>query len=53
MGLDFLTVACSWQDNDTCYVVIPSDGQAPVDTTGDTKLPIAMVGRQIILAMGD
>ena len=32
MGLDFLTVACSWQSNDTCYVVIPDDGQAPVDT---------------------
>ena len=32
MGLDFLTVACSWQSNDTCYVVIPNDGQAPVDT---------------------
>jgi hypothetical protein len=32
MGLDSLTVACSWQSNDTCYVVIPNDGQAPVDT---------------------
>src|SRR5262249_20099992 len=32
MGLDLLTVACSWQSKDTCYVVIPNDGQAPVDT---------------------
>ncbi len=32
MGLDLLTVACSWQSNDTCYVVLPNDGQAPVDT---------------------
>jgi hypothetical protein len=32
MGTDFLAVACSWQINDTCYVVIPNDGQALVDT---------------------
>ncbi len=32
MGLDLLTVACSWQSNDTFYVVLPNDGQAPVDT---------------------
>jgi len=32
MGTDLFAVACSWQINDTCYVVIPNDGQAPVDT---------------------
>jgi hypothetical protein len=32
MGLDFLTVACSWQSDNACYIVIPNDGQAPVDT---------------------
>ena len=32
MGLDLLTVACSWQSNGTCYIVLPNDGQASVST---------------------
>jgi len=28
MGTDLFTVACSWQVNGTCYVIIPNDGQA-------------------------
>ena len=32
MGLDILTAACSWRINSTCYVFLPTDGQAPVDT---------------------
>ena len=32
MGLDSLTAACSWRINSTCYVFLPTDGQAPVDT---------------------
>lgn len=32
MGLDLVTVACSWRSNNTCYIVLPNDGQAPVET---------------------
>jgi hypothetical protein len=32
MGTDHLVAACSWQNDGTCYIVIPNDGQAPVDT---------------------
>jgi hypothetical protein len=31
MGLDLLTVACSWQSAGTCHIVIPNDGQTSVD----------------------
>jgi hypothetical protein len=32
MGLDLLTVACSWYSAGTCYIVLPNDGQAPIAT---------------------
>ena len=32
MGLDLLTVACSWVSSGTCYIVLPNDEQAPVAT---------------------
>jgi hypothetical protein len=32
MGLDLLTVACSWRSNGACYIVLPSDGQVSVST---------------------
>jgi hypothetical protein len=31
MGADAIGVACSWQSNGTCYIVLPSDGRAPVE----------------------
>jgi hypothetical protein len=30
MGADAIGVACSWQSNGTCNIVLPSDGRAPV-----------------------
>jgi hypothetical protein len=41
-------VACAWVSNGTCHIVLPSDERAPVRLTGDTKPPIAMVGRPAI-----
>jgi len=32
MGADPISTACSWQSNGTCYIVLPSDGRAPVST---------------------
>ena len=32
MGAELGGVACSWQSNGTCHIVIPSDGLAPVST---------------------
>jgi hypothetical protein len=32
MGADVLGVACSWQSDNTCYIVLPNDEQAPVAT---------------------
>jgi hypothetical protein len=32
MGADLLGVACSWQSNGTCYIVVPNDEYAPVAT---------------------
>ena len=32
MGADPIGVACSWQNKCTCYIVLPSDGLAPVST---------------------
>jgi hypothetical protein len=32
MGADVLGVACSWQSDNTCYIVLPNDEQAPVST---------------------
>jgi hypothetical protein len=32
MGLDLLTVACSWQSNGTCYIILPNDEPLPVST---------------------
>jgi hypothetical protein len=32
MGLDLLTVACSWRSNNVCHIVLPNDGQAPIET---------------------
>jgi hypothetical protein len=29
-GADLSGVACSWQSNGTCHIVIPNDGVAPV-----------------------
>jgi hypothetical protein len=31
MGADVLGVACSWESNNTCYIVLPNNGYAPVD----------------------
>ena len=44
-------VACSWVSDGTCYIVLPSDEQAPVSTYRDTKPPIAMVGWRTIPAV--
>jgi hypothetical protein len=30
MGADPIGTACSWQSKGTCYIVLPSDGRAPV-----------------------
>ena len=32
MGADLLGVACSWQSNGICYIVLPNDEYAPVAT---------------------
>ena len=32
MGADLLGVACSWQSDNTCYIVLPNDEEAPVAT---------------------
>jgi hypothetical protein len=32
MGADLRGVACSWQSNNVCYIVLPSDEYAPVAT---------------------
>ncbi len=32
MGADPRGVACSWQMNGTCYIILPNDEQAPVST---------------------
>ncbi len=31
-GADALGVACSWQSDNTCYIVLPNDEKAPVAT---------------------
>jgi hypothetical protein len=31
MGLDLFTVACSWHSAGTCHIVLPNDGQAPIE----------------------
>ena len=30
MGADMLGVACSWQSDNTCYIVLPNDEEAPI-----------------------
>ena len=32
MGADLLGVACSWQSNGTCNIILPNDEHAPVAT---------------------
>ncbi len=32
MGADLLGVACSWQSNGTCNIILPNDEYAPVAT---------------------
>ena len=32
MGADLLGVACSWQSNGVCHIVLPNDEYAPVAT---------------------
>ena len=32
MGSDATGTACSWQSKGTCYIVLPSDARAPVET---------------------
>jgi hypothetical protein len=32
MGTPLDTLACSWRSDGTCYIVLPSDGMAPLDT---------------------
>jgi len=51
MGADPIGVACSWQSNGTCYIVLPSDGLVPFRLFVSTKLPIATVGRRTIPAI--
>jgi len=53
MGADVLGVACSWQSDNTCYIVYRTMNKHRLQLTDDTKSPIAMAGRLIILAMGE
>lgn len=39
MGADVLGVACSWQSDNTCYIVLPNDEEASVATYRRHEIP--------------